>query len=92
MDEVAMIQRANEEREFSLFFFSKEDFLSDTNSTGEKLFKRYDDGREQHIDPWEDPGFELYHQTDRYGFMHDKRLPQKIDPNEKKAQEIEMER
>ncbi|XP_037051277.1 uncharacterized protein LOC119085120 [Bradysia coprophila] len=72
MDEVAMIQRANEERE--------------------KLFKRYDDGREQHIDPWEDPGFELYHQTDRYGFMHDKRLPQKIDPNEKKAQEIEMER
>lgn len=60
--------------------------------TGEKLFKRYADGREQQIDEWEDPGWELYHQTDRYGFIHDKRLPQKIDPNESKAQAIEMER
>lgn len=60
--------------------------------TGEKLFQRYDDGREQQIDSWEDPGFEVYHQTDRYGFIHDKRLPQKNDPNETKAQGIEMER
>lgn len=59
---------------------------------GEKLFQRYDDGREQQIDSWEDPGFEVYHQTDRYGFIHDKRLPQKNDPNETKAQGIEMER
>lgn len=59
---------------------------------GEKLFQRYDDGREQQIDSWEDPAFEVYHQTDRYGFIHDKRLPQKNDPNETKAQAIEMER
>ncbi|KAJ6647677.1 USP6 N-terminal-like protein [Pseudolycoriella hygida] len=72
MDEAALIQRANEERE--------------------KLFQRYDDGREQPIDSWEDPSFEVYHQTDRYGFLHDKRLPQKKDPHQTKAEEIEMER
>lgn len=59
----------------------------------EKLFQRYDRGREgAEIDPWEDPGFEVYHQTDRYGFIHDKRLPQKPNPNEQKAKEIELER
>lgn len=59
-----------------------------------KIFQRYDLGREQGavIDPWEDPAFEVYHQTDRYGFIHDKRLPQKHDPHETKANEIEMER
>lgn len=34
----------------------------------------------------------MYHQTDRYGFIHDKRLPKKTDPNEAKAKQIEMER
>ena len=24
---------------------------------------------ESEIDPWEDPSFELYHVTDRYGFL-----------------------
>ncbi|XP_058447758.1 uncharacterized protein LOC131428106 isoform X2 [Malaya genurostris] len=59
-----------------------------------KIFQRYDLGREPGavIDPWEDPAFEVYHQTDRYGFIHDKRLPQKHDPHETKANEIEMER
>lgn len=59
-----------------------------------KIFQRYDLGREQgaEIDAWEDPAFEVYHQTDRYGFIHDKRLPQKHDPHETKANEIEMER
>ncbi|XP_058822864.1 uncharacterized protein LOC131684205 isoform X2 [Topomyia yanbarensis] len=59
-----------------------------------KIFQRYDLGREAGavIDPWEDPAFEVYHQTDRYGFIHDKRLPQKHDPHETKANEIEMER
>lgn len=71
---MAMIARANEERE--------------------KIFQRYDRGREPgaDIDPWEDPGYEVYHQTDRYGFIHDKRLPKKTDPNEEKAKMIEMER
>ncbi|XP_052865333.1 uncharacterized protein LOC128271745 [Anopheles cruzii] len=60
----------------------------------EKIFLRYEKGREggAEIDPWEDPQFEVYHQTDRYGFIHDKRLPRKRDPHEAKATEIEMER
>lgn len=64
------------------------------NEERAKLFQRYDRGREQgaEIDPWEDPGFEIYHQTDRYGFIHDERLPPKFDPNEAKARTIEMER
>lgn len=59
-----------------------------------KLFERYDRGREPgaEIDPWEDPTFEIYHQTDRYGFIHDQRLTRKNDPNETKARSIEMER
>ena len=36
--------------------------------------------------------WEVYLQTDRYGFIHDKRLPIKIDPNEAKIRMIEMER
>lgn len=64
------------------------------NEERAKLFQRYDRGREPgaEIDPWEDPGFEIYHQTDRYGFIHDERLPQKANPNEEKARSIEMER
>lgn len=64
------------------------------NEEREKLFQRYDRGREAgaDIDPWEDPAYEVYHQTDRYGFIHDKRLPQRSDPNEAKARSIEMER
>ena len=32
---------------------------------------RYDLGREEgaQIDEWEDPGFEVYHKKDRYGFI-----------------------
>lgn len=64
------------------------------NEERAKLFQRYDHGREPgaEIDPWEDPGFEIYHQTDRYGFIHDKRLPTKSDPNESKALAIEIVR
>ncbi|XP_058129687.1 uncharacterized protein LOC131272051 [Anopheles coustani] len=60
----------------------------------EKIFLRYDKGREPgaEIDPWEDPQFEAYHKMDRYGFIHDERLPQKRDPLEVKATEIELER
>ncbi|GAB0090019.1 Rab-GTPase-TBC domain [Sergentomyia squamirostris] len=64
------------------------------NEEREKLFQRYERGREAgaEIDPWEDPGYEVYHQTDRYGFIHDCRLPQKVNPNEAKARSIELER
>lgn len=32
----------------------------------EKIFERYEKGRSEdnEIDPWEDPTFEIYHQTD----------------------------
>lgn len=35
------------------------------------IVARYDRGRENvaEIDPWEDPKFELYHVTDKYGFI-----------------------
>lgn len=64
------------------------------NEERAKLFQKYDEGRgpNAEIDPWEDPAFEIYHQTDRYGFIHDERLPQKVDPNEARARSIEMER
>lgn len=72
----------------------EEKLLARANEERAKLFQRYDRGREPgaEIDPWEDPGFEIYHQTDRYGFIHDERLPQRADPNEAKARAIEIER
>ncbi|ETN62314.1 hypothetical protein AND_005994 [Anopheles darlingi] len=72
----------------------EESLIARAKEEREKIFQRYDKGREAgaEIDPWEDPQFEVYHQTDRYGFIHDKRLPKKRDPHEAKATEIEMER
>lgn len=71
-----------------------EELLQRSAEERDKIFKRYAKGREEgaEIDPWEDPQFEVYHATDRYGFIHDKRLPIKADPNESKKQQIEMER
>ncbi|KYB24592.1 USP6 N-terminal-like protein [Tribolium castaneum] len=70
------------------------DLLKRSAEEREKIFKRYERGREEgaEIDPWEDPGFEVYHATDRYGFIHDKRLPSKVDPQEAKKLQIELER
>lgn len=71
-----------------------EELLQRSAEEREKIFKRYEKGREDgaEIDPWEDPSFEVYHATDRYGFIHDKRLPSKVDPNEARKQQIELER
>lgn len=35
------------------------------------IVAKYELGRHEntHIYPWEDPGFEVYHVTDRYGFL-----------------------
>ncbi|XP_066148350.1 USP6 N-terminal-like protein [Euwallacea fornicatus] len=72
---------------------NKEDLLKRSAEEREKIFRRYEQGREcAEIDPWEDPGFEVYHATDRYGFIHDKRLPSKVDPQEAKKLQIEVER
>ncbi|GIX85052.1 USP6 N-terminal-like protein [Caerostris extrusa] len=56
--------------------------------------KKYELGRHDssHIYPWEDPGFEVYHVTDRYGFLHDHRLPEKLTAHETKVREVESER
>lgn len=34
----------------------------------DNIFERYDKGREcdNTIEPWEDPGFEVYHRTDMF--------------------------
>ncbi|VEN39992.1 unnamed protein product [Callosobruchus maculatus] len=72
---------------------NEDDLLKRSAEEREKIFKRYEQGRDgAQIDPWEDPGFEVYHATDRYGFIHDKRLPSKVDPQETKKVQIEIER
>ncbi|CAK9797726.1 USP6 N-terminal-like protein [Anthophora quadrimaculata] len=73
---------------------NEEELLKRSAAERDRIFSCYDRGRENgaEIDPWEDPTFEVYHTTDRYGFIHDKRLPQKPDPNEVKTHRVEMER
>lgn len=57
------------------------------------IVARYDRGREKEnvaqIDPWEDPKFELYHVTDKYGFIHNERLPDKYTVHEAKVRDQE---
>ncbi|CAD7089548.1 unnamed protein product [Hermetia illucens] len=60
----------------------------------EKIFQRYDRGTDpsNDVDPWENPSFEVYHYTDKYGFIQDQRLPIKHDPHESRRLELEVER
>ncbi|XP_053971512.1 USP6 N-terminal-like protein [Hylaeus anthracinus] len=73
---------------------NEEELLKRSAAERDRIFSCYDRGRENgaEIDPWEDPTYEVYHTTDRYGFIHDKRLPQKPDPNEIKTHRVEIER
>ncbi|XP_011495459.1 PREDICTED: USP6 N-terminal-like protein [Ceratosolen solmsi marchali] len=73
---------------------NEEELLKRSAAERDRIFSCYDRGRENgaEIDPWEDPAYEVYHTTDRYGFIHDKRLPQKMDQNEIKLHHVEMER
>ncbi|XP_015602520.1 USP6 N-terminal-like protein [Cephus cinctus] len=73
---------------------NEEELLKRSAAERDRIFSCYDRGRENgvEIDPWEDPAYEVYHTTDRYGFIHDKRLPMKMDPNEIKLHHVEMER
>ncbi|XP_076370408.1 USP6 N-terminal-like protein [Tachypleus tridentatus] len=68
--------------------------LQRTAEEREAVVTKYDRGRENvaSIDPWEDPAFEIYHVTDRYGFLHDRRLPERLTAHEEKVREIENER
>lgn len=58
------------------------------------IVAKYDKGREEgaQIDKWEDPDFEVYHVTDRYGFIHDERLKTKKESSEAKLLQTELER
>ncbi|XP_014218955.1 USP6 N-terminal-like protein [Copidosoma floridanum] len=72
---------------------NEDELLKRSAAERDRIFNCYDRGREgAEIDPWEDPAYEIYHTTDRYGFIHDKRLPQKMDQNEIKSHHVEMER
>lgn len=73
---------------------NEDELLQRSAAERDKIFSQYDRGRENgaEIDPWEDPAYEVYHTTDRYGFIHDKRLPGKLDTNEIKMKLVEMER
>lgn len=57
------------------------------------IVARYDRGRDKdnvaQIDPWEDPKFELYHVTDKYGFIHNERLPDRYTVHEAKVRDQE---
>ncbi|XP_035433417.1 USP6 N-terminal-like protein isoform X2 [Spodoptera frugiperda] len=73
---------------------NEEALLARASEERERIFQRYERGRENligQIDPWEDPEFEDYHKTDRYGFIHDERLPQKTGP-QKVNIEVEREK
>ncbi|XP_076311407.1 USP6 N-terminal-like protein isoform X2 [Tachypleus tridentatus] len=58
------------------------------------IIAKYDYGRQKgaQIDSWEDPAFEVYHVTDRYGFLHNNHLPERLTAHETKVREMENER
>ena len=58
-----------------------------------QIVERYDLGREDGaiIDDWEDPKFEIYHKTDRFGFITDMRLPDADYRSEKQQKQLEKE-
>ncbi|KAL9922344.1 USP6 N-terminal-like protein isoform 1-T1 [Glossina fuscipes fuscipes] len=60
----------------------------------ELIFHRYSLGLDPNneVDPWENPTYEIYHITDKYGFMHDSRLPDTRDSHEVQRTKIELER
>ncbi|XP_032526999.1 USP6 N-terminal-like protein isoform X2 [Danaus plexippus] len=73
---------------------NEEALLARASEERERIFQRYERGRENlvgQIDPWEDPEFEDYHKTDRYGFIHDERLLHKTAP-QKVNVEVEREK
>ncbi|XP_050294207.1 USP6 N-terminal-like protein [Anthonomus grandis grandis] len=72
---------------------NEEDLIKRSAEERDRIFTRYEQGRDcAEIDAWEDPALEVYHTTDRYGFIHDQRLPSKVDPQEAKKLLIEVER
>ncbi|XP_054724277.1 USP6 N-terminal-like protein [Uloborus diversus] len=58
------------------------------------ILLKYDAGRSptNEILSWEDPALEVYHVMDKYGFIHNHRLPEKLTAHEMKVREREQER
>jgi len=58
-----------------------------------QIVDKYDLGREDGavIDDWEDPKLEIYHKTDRFGFITDSRLPDTLYRTEKQQKQLEKE-
>ncbi|GAV07756.1 hypothetical protein RvY_17562 [Ramazzottius varieornatus] len=76
--------------------FSLQPTMSNIQSNAQErrdIVARYDRGRDENatIDPWEDPAFEVYHKRDRYGFIHDQRIPSSTK-NDSKMVETELKR
>jgi len=44
------------------------------------------------VDPWENPDFELYHNTDRYGFVHKEGPSRSVEETERRRVEKELRR
>ena len=70
-----------------------EDQLRAMHEERKQIVERYDLGREEGavIDDWEDPKFEIYHKTDRFGFILDSRLPDADYRGEKQQKQLEKE-
>ncbi|XP_055379863.1 USP6 N-terminal-like protein [Condylostylus longicornis] len=73
---------------------NEEELLQRAAEEREQIFKRYDLGTDpsNEVYPWENPSFEVYHRTDKFGFIHDSRLPDTLDVYEIKQTKIEIER
>ncbi|XP_067950772.1 USP6 N-terminal-like protein [Watersipora subatra] len=68
--------------------------LIDAAKERREIVERYEKGRDPDakIDEWEDPALEIYHTTDRYGFIRDSRLPDDHEESDKEKVSKEFER
>ncbi|XP_078000451.1 USP6 N-terminal-like protein [Glandiceps talaboti] len=68
--------------------------LSRADQDRADIVRRYDRGRDDGapIDPWEDASFRVYAVTDRYGFLHEDTLPDRVNEEEQRAKVIELDR
>ena len=71
----------------------KEEQIRILHEERRQIVEKYDLGREDGavIDDWEDPKFEIYHKTDRFGFILDSRLPDAAYRTEKQQKQLDKE-
>ncbi|XP_047736203.1 uncharacterized protein LOC108677625 [Hyalella azteca] len=79
---------------------SEAELLERARAERAAIVSKYDRGRtegdnegsEEIAPPWEDPQFEDYHVTDKWGFIHDTRLPETHTKEEERSIEVEKNR